>query len=56
MLVNNAGISGRGGGVGEASDDEWDGVIDTPMTAARIRDDAAVVGAGRRVGLSHRTD
>jgi 3-oxoacyl-[acyl-carrier protein] reductase len=28
MLVNNAGISGRGGGAGEAADADWDALID----------------------------
>jgi NAD(P)-dependent dehydrogenase (short-subunit alcohol dehydrogenase family) len=28
MLINNAGISGRGGGAGEASDEDWDALIE----------------------------
>ena len=34
MLVNNAGISGHGGGgVGEASDEQWDNLIDTNLAS-----------------------
>ncbi|MBT5434336.1 MAG: SDR family NAD(P)-dependent oxidoreductase [Alphaproteobacteria bacterium] len=33
MLVNNAGITGRGGGVAAANDDEWDSVIDMNVSS-----------------------
>lgn len=33
FLVNNAGIGGRGGAVGEASDRDWDHVVDTNLSA-----------------------
>lgn len=33
MLVNNAGIGGVGGGAGEASDEEWDRVIDINISS-----------------------
>lgn len=33
MLINNAGISGRGGRVEQASDEEWDSVIDMNVSS-----------------------
>ena len=33
LLVNNAGIGGRGGPVGEAPDKDWDHVVDTNLSA-----------------------
>ncbi len=33
LLVNNAGISGRGGGVGEARDEHWDDLLDMNLAS-----------------------
>ncbi|MBN35144.1 MAG: short-chain dehydrogenase [Rhodospirillaceae bacterium] len=46
LLVNNAGISGRGGGAAQAGDEEWDGVIDMNVSS---------VFRMSRAGLKHLT-
>jgi NAD(P)-dependent dehydrogenase (short-subunit alcohol dehydrogenase family) len=49
VLVNNAGVAGRTGPIGEQTDDDWQIVIDTMLTAA-FRWSRAVVPAMREAG------
>ena len=49
VLVNNAGVAGRTGPIGEQTDEDWQVVIDTMLTAA-FRWSRAVVPPMREAG------